>query len=328
MTKKISNPHDRYFQEQFSRKEFALSFFQENLPSEIRTAVDWKHFQLCSGDFVRKALQNRKSDLLYKTKIKDRDSYFYLHLEHQRKSDPTMAYRILVYMVNILEQNRKQFPKAKEWPLVFPMVLYQGKKEWLAPTKLHDLLRVPKILASFIPQFQYALVDLSRLSDEEIKGKVALRLAMLVMKHIDSPEITSFLHQQLFPLIQQLLEKETGLEYIETMLYYLSNTSDYLDKAEVIEIFQELPDNRTKKVVMTLAEQWKLEGQEKGQKIGEKIGQKKGEARLIQKLLKLKFGDEATEYNSQLSEFTLEQLDQVSERILVYQNIDEIFKGI
>jgi len=178
MANKISNPHDRYFQEQFSRKEFALSFFQENLPPEIRAVVDWEEFQLCSGDFVRKALQNRKSDLLYKTKIKGRESYFYLHLEHQRRSDPTMAYRILVYMVNILEQNRKQFPKAKEWPLVFPMVLYQGQKKWLAPMTLHDLLKVPKMLAPFIPQFKYALIDLSCLSDKEIKGKVALRLAL------------------------------------------------------------------------------------------------------------------------------------------------------
>jgi len=182
-------------------------------------------------------------------------------------------------------------------------------------------------MSPFIPQFRYVLIDLSCLSDEEIKGKVALRLAMLVMKHVDSPEITSFLQQHLSPLIQELLEKETGLEYIETMLYYLSNTSDYLEKAEVIEIFQELPDNRTKKVVMTLAEQWRLEGQEIGQKIGERIGEKR-EVRLIQKLLKLKFGDEASEYNNQLAKFTLDQLDLIGERILSYQNIKDIFEGI
>jgi len=112
------------------------------------------------------------------------------------------------------------------------------------------------------------------------------------------------------------------------MLYYLSNTSDYLEKAEVTEIFQELPTNRTKKVVMTLAEQWRLEGQERGEKIGQQRGQKMGEVLLIQKLLKLKFGDEASEYNNQLTELTSEQLDQIGERILSCQDIKVIFKGI
>jgi len=75
---------------------------------------------------------------------------------------------------------------------------------------------------------------------------------------------------------------------------------------------------------MTLAEQWRLEGQEIGLKRGEKIG----EVLLIQKLLKLKFGDEASEYNNQLASFSLEQLDQISERILSCQDIKGIFKGI
>jgi len=95
---------------------------------------------------------------------------------------------------------------------------------------------------------------------------------------------------------------------------------------------------------MTLAEQWRLEGQERGLKIGQKRGQKIGEqigeerglkrgekigeVLLIQKLLKLKFGDEASEYNNQLASFSLEQLDQISERILSCQNIKDIFKGI
>ncbi len=53
------------------------------------------------------------------------------------------------------------------------------------------------------------------------------------------------------------------------MLYYLSKTSDYLEKDKVIRLFNELPlDRSKKKVIMTLAEQWKQDGEQIGLKKG------------------------------------------------------------
>ncbi len=64
---------------------------------------------------------------LYETKIAGRNSLFYIHLEHQRTSDRTMAFRMLVYMVGIWEQYRLQYP-GEDLPLVFPMVIWGSLK--------------------------------------------------------------------------------------------------------------------------------------------------------------------------------------------------------
>ncbi len=250
MVKVITQPHDRYFKEQFSKLEFARSFFREYLPVELLKAVDWNDFRLAPGDFVQKALRNRKSDILYQTTIADRKGYFYLHLEHQRKSDQEMALRIIIYMANIWDRHKKQYPTEKVIPLIIPMVLYQGKSNWTAVSSLHELLQVPDYLESYIPQFSYILTDLTNISDEEIKGEIFVRLALQIMKDVDSPNLMQILEDKLAPLLKKLFESKTGLEYIEAMLYYLSKTSDYLEKDKVIRLFNELPLDRSKKEVI------------------------------------------------------------------------------
>jgi len=110
------------------------------------------------------------------------------------------------------------------------MVLYQGAKKWNSPLSLHQLLNVPETLVPYVPQFEYALVDLSHLSDQEIKGKVFLRLFMFVLKNIDDPGIFEILETKLKPLIIELLESKSGLDYIQAMLYYLFKSADNLDK--------------------------------------------------------------------------------------------------
>ena len=52
----------------------------------------------------------------------------------------------------------------------------------------------------------------------------------LVMKHVDDPNLTPFLFETLFPMVEDLLDTKTGLEALETLLYYISKTSDRLNK--------------------------------------------------------------------------------------------------
>lgn len=317
----ISNPHDRYFREQFSRIEVARSFFREYLPSELAQAIDWKTFRLAPGDFVQKALHNRKTDILYQTRIDDREGYCYLHFEHQRSVDPQMAFRLLIYMVNIWEQHQKQHPEEKTIPLIVPMVLYQGERNWSAPLDLHDLLKVPGYLKPYLPGFSYLLMDLSSYSDEQIKGELFVQLALQVMKHVDSPDLMLTLEQKLFPFVVELFGTKTGLEAIKTMLYYLSNSSDHLDKDRVIRLFTEAPlDKMGAEVIMTLAEQWRQEGEEKGIEKG-KIG-------IVSRQLTIRFRDDAEQWLERLKELSADELDIVSERLLTAGSIADVFSGL
>jgi predicted transposase/invertase (TIGR01784 family) len=280
---------------------------------------------MAPGDFVQKALRNRKSDILYQTRINGRKGYFYLHFEHQRKVDQEMAFRIIIYMANIWEQHQKQYPAEKQIPLVVPVVLYQGEQRWTAPTDLHEMLQVPVYLKPYIPQFSYLLKDLSSFSDEQIQGEIFVQLSLLVMKHIDSPNMRQLFKYKLMPLIVKLFQKQTGLEYIETMLYYLSNTSEYLDQEEVLRLFDESPlDKPEKEIIMTLAEQWKQEGK----LIGIEQGEKSGKLKLVKQLLNLKFGDKALEYYRLLETSSVDLLEKTSKNLLKYDTLEEVLKDV
>ena len=65
MPKRKDSPHNNFFLNQFTKSEFALSFFREYLPAELRKEIEWKSLRLAPGDFVEKALKNMRSDILF-----------------------------------------------------------------------------------------------------------------------------------------------------------------------------------------------------------------------------------------------------------------------
>ena len=206
------NPSQRFFIQQWTDLKVARSFFKEYLPEPIQQIMDWSQLRLAPGDFIQKALQNRRSDILYETRFKGIKGFFLIHLEHQKKPDAQMCYRFLVYLVGICEQHLKQYPK-EPIPIVFPMLLFQGaNQQWNAVMSFHDLLQVPEALKPYVPHFQYHLIDLSALSDEQIKGELFLHLFLMVMKHIDSPDMSNYLARVVWPLFEKLFEEEKRIE--------------------------------------------------------------------------------------------------------------------
>lgn len=104
--KRTGTPHNDFFLQQWTDLKVAHSFFEEYLPSSIQKIMDWSQLRLAPGDFVQKALKNRKSDILYETRFKGSNGkeikgFFLIHLEHQKEPDGAMCYRFLSYLVGI-----------------------------------------------------------------------------------------------------------------------------------------------------------------------------------------------------------------------------------
>jgi predicted transposase/invertase (TIGR01784 family) len=334
MPRKPGLTHDGYFKRHLNRLELAKSFFQNFLPTEILQRIQWDTLQLASGDFVDKALKNKRTDILYEVRLSDRKCFLYLHLEHQRTVVKHMAFRVLGYVYNIWEQYTAQHPKSKDsMPLIFPMVVYQGKEHWTAPQSLHELLDIPDFFKAYCPQMSYDLLDLSHLSDNEIRTELlsssALSLFLLLMKHIDSPEINDLLSGRLLPLVQELFKEKSGIEYIRDMLYYLASKSSHLDEEKTIEALNKIPQtDQTEEYIMTLIETWQQKGYEKGITVGIEKGIEKERVEMISKLLKRKFSTEADSWIQKLQSLNLDQLEIVAERILFSNSLSEIFEGL
>lgn len=218
----ISNPHDKFFKEVFTRKDTAEDFLQNYLPGEIAGRFDWDSLELAKDTFVDPHLKAYFSDLLFKAYLKDGSpGYVYILFEHKSYPERLMAFHLLRYMVKIWElflENKEELG----FPVVIPLVVYHGERPWRYGVNFRDLFDDPAEMASFIPDFQYVLWDASRYRDEEIRGNVILRVALLLLKYIFRQDFRDHL-PEILNLLRDLSERQRGLEYIEVILRYIVN---------------------------------------------------------------------------------------------------------
>jgi len=81
-------------------------------------------------------------------------------------------------------------------------------------------------MKDYIPDFRYVLYDLSKYPDDDIKGTITARVVMLILNHIFEQDFVEKL-PGIFSLLKDLSEKETGLQYFESLIKYIfSNVED------------------------------------------------------------------------------------------------------
>lgn len=215
----LSNPHDRFFKDTFSRPEIVRDFLSNYLPAAAAESLDFNTLELQSDSFIDQDLQTHFSDLLYQVQTGDgRQTYVYLLLEHKSYPDAQTPVQLLGYMVRIWERDLRQ--KVRQLRPILPLVLYHGRRKWNVTTDFGELFDGPEGLRPYWPSFNYELQDLRLYSDEEIRSEEMARVTILTLKHIFDPNLEERLPIILMPLTE-LANVEMALEYLETWLYYI-----------------------------------------------------------------------------------------------------------
>ena len=128
-----------------------------------------------------------------------------------------------------------------------------------------DLFDSSEEFAPFIPDFQYLLWDASRYSDEEIKGEVVLRVALLILKYIFREDLRENFPEML-SLLRNLSEKRTGIEYIETILKYIINAApaENINREDLRAAVDKILPHIGGKIMPTIADLLREEGIQQG----------------------------------------------------------------
>ncbi len=186
---KIINPHDKLFREIWSNLEAARSFLTHYLPEKVMGLIDLNTLEISKDSFVEKDLKEYFSDILYMINFAGEPGYIYLLFEHKSREEKWIHLQLMRYLLSIWELDLKKGRKGS-LPVIVPLVLYRGPGKWKSSTRFSSLFHGPvEALARHIPDFQFILYDLSRHSDEEIKGSVMLRVVLLLFKHIFDPDL-------------------------------------------------------------------------------------------------------------------------------------------
>ncbi len=86
--------HDALFKMLLKTPEILRGFFQEFVPQV------WQFLDFTALEFLDKERQTirgrkRTGDILIKTRFRDKDAAFLIHLEHQAQPDPELPLRML-----------------------------------------------------------------------------------------------------------------------------------------------------------------------------------------------------------------------------------------
>jgi predicted transposase/invertase (TIGR01784 family) len=183
----LTNPHDAFFKQFLSRPELAADFLRHHLPVEVLALVDLARLELQLESFVDEQLREHLTDLLYRIPlVSGEEAFVYLLFEHKSYPDRGVALQLLRYMVQIWDQ--RQRATVTPAPII-PLVVYHGRTPWTIDPTFGALFAVAEPLRPYLPEFRYQLVDLSRLSDEQIQGQIWTRIFQLILKYTFDPRL-------------------------------------------------------------------------------------------------------------------------------------------
>ena len=212
MTNKHLNPHDRLFRSLMSDKNVAAEFFEKHLPVAIKNQVQLHSLKLQGNSYIGDDLRMQVTDLLFNANFNEKSGYIYLLVEHQSKPEKLMPLRILKYMIAIMEDHLKK-NGGTILPIIYPMIMYSGKRPYGYSTNLFDLFGEQKELAQQIFLNSYQLVDISKIPAEEFNQLIWYGTLAKAMKAFhESRDINQLLKCVISGLC--IIAKHRNLSYI------------------------------------------------------------------------------------------------------------------
>jgi predicted transposase/invertase (TIGR01784 family) len=338
MTKLIHQPHDKLFKVAMKDLRVAREFFESHLPADILKQVNLDTLKLEKHSFIDDVYKSTEADVVYSIKQGENTGYFYLLCENQSEVDKMIAFRLLVSKVRLMEQHHKQNPHSP-LPLVYSMVVYTGEKLWDAPMDIVDLMAEPKALAQQVFSEPYQLIDVQRMSDDEIRQRSWSGLVEFALKYRRARKRSDYF----FEIVLPWLDKKTQEDGFNLCKIVLTYTLDDLDTDYDAERFkQKVTQYLTSELrgeAMTLAQQFREQGIQEGIQQGiqqtmtlaqqfRAEGVQKGESVLLLRQLQCKFGSIPDRYRQKTLEASEETLLTWGERLVEAQTLEEIFAEI
>jgi len=339
MTKKVGDDeasggniqHDRLFKKVFGNKEEAEALIRPIFPEHIAKDIDFASLALEQGNHISDSLKLAMPDLVFTLTYK---AHFTLRLvllaEHKSdlpdQDDPIeiqlLSYLVAHYLKNKEAYQKKPAPKGKfQLDLVIPIVVYHGIRGWRART-IEEMTadeRLPDWFRQFVPQVNYLLHDLHKMTDQEVRlhyrQSIPAQTVSLLMKHSRDEDLY---HQveNIFQNAQELSKTARGRSYLSAIGVYLSQA---LKKKELFlnaGVKIKRIDNQTGETIMSAYDEAIAEGKTIGIAEGKTIGIAEGEVKNAKKVaLKMLQAGKSDEEILAFTEISLADLNALKQQL-------------
>ena len=336
---KIQNPHDKFFKETFGNVKVAKDFINNYVPQSILNIVDMNILEPQKDSFINKELEEAFSDLLFRTKINNREGYIYFLFEHKSYVSKNITLQLLKYMIEIWETKINK-ENSTELPIVIPLVIYHGTEAWNSKFTLGKMIKgyedLPEDVKKYVPNYEYLVYDFSNYTDQEIKGEAQLRIIFSLFRDIFTKDGKTFKTTALRAIehLNELEDRQTGIEYFETLMKYILNVGSRLTKEDIEDMIKKVETSYPEgsEVVMSLAEQLKQEGRAEGEARGRAEGEARGRIKTLSEtaveLMTIKFGKLPEDIKTGISELDDKTLQILIRSIFEIKSLDGVRKYI
>jgi predicted transposase/invertase (TIGR01784 family) len=283
--------------------------------------IDFDSGERVNASFVSARHEHRESDVIWKFRQDgDEPVYVYILMEFQSRPDPSMPVRLmgyesLFYQSLIASQSMAAWRKL---PLVIPVVVYNGGEPWNVPTDLGSLIGdLDPSAEIYRPQLRYRLVDEAAYPREELAAlNSPVADLFRIEKSRDWLEVRSSVHRlrQTIPPSEASLRQafETWLQKVILPRFGVSQ-----EEASAVLTLEELETMLAESI-----DRWNREIREEGRQ----EGRQEGEARMLLRLLRLKFGPLALEIEERVRSTDADRLLEWSERVLAAERLVDVFR--
>ena len=283
-----NSPHDKFFHAVFSDEENARDLLRNALPNKILRLVELSPLQISRESYVDEDLTMHQSDLLIRTRYRDRPVFVYFLVEHKSYSSRWTILQILRYMVRIWEKELAQNKKLKRLPPIIPMVFYHGMGRWKQPLVFSSYVELQESLRPHIPDFKALLFDLQQTDEDELQGAVLFHTAIKIAKYART-RLRPHLGEILRAVSSPPMDERTK-SFLKMFLRYILQVGRDTPRRLVDEEIKKVNDENMREVYMTAAEELRAEGIEIGKREGNLEGQIREKKQVLIRLLEKKFG--------------------------------------
>ena len=309
---RVHHEHDKIIKKILENKKEAADFI--NRAIKLREPIKSDDLINYNKEYITDFFEIRVADVVYKFK---NNNVFFL-IEHQRKVDYSMPYRIFEYKSEILKSNvDREGIKQKSYkvPLIIAVVIYTGSGNWKVP---QNLLQVQEQCTTYLKEQLginsfYVLEDVNKYTNEELlESNNFLEKIFLLEKSKNEEEVK----ENFIKIIDKLQEEEKQGKITKEAKEEFENN---IIKILLPKISEEEIKEQLQKVEKTNKEG---DGQMYGlavcdmlarenkkiEKRGEELGKKNGIIQVAQNLINMKISSEQIKKATGLTDEELEKL--------------------
>lgn len=292
----------------------------ENTKYEIKKEEIEKY----NSSFITQNFKSKESDLVYKKKG---ENIFFL-IEQQSQIDYSMAYRILNYCLEIIRNTvdkKKLKNKSYKMSVVYPIVLYTGKRKWNAKKYFEECqMRLRGVERTNFAS--YNLLDINCLTEEELWNQNNFLSKMLLLEKVEEEakieeyfskignesftdkEINILIHM-MYGSLNRKMDKERIKEFIQKIKS--KEGGNHMGLTALERYWDRKFDEKMEQGLKQGLEKGLKKGMKQGIEQGIEKGKKEYKIAIILKMLKNNMDEETIKI---MTEITQEELEEIKKK--------------